>query len=71
MNIFNDDRRKVICINNSDDTYGVSGTGHLLTIGEKYTVTDVDVHSWHTRVDLEEFPGIKFNSVLFEECSEE
>ena len=42
----------------------------LLTVGEKYTVIDVEVHSWHTLVTLLEFPNEQFNSVLFEEVGE-
>lgn len=36
-----------------------------LTLGETYTVEITDVHSWHTDVFLEEFPGIPFNHVMF------
>ena len=67
MDIFNNKKRKVKCVDNSNDTWGLKGTGHLLTIGKEYTVTDIEVHSWHTRVILEEFPNTEFNSVLFEE----
>ena len=37
----------------------------VLTEGETYTVKQVKVHSWHTKVVLEEFPDLKFNSVSF------
>ena len=68
MDIFNIGVREVICINNDDsECWGFKGTGHLLTIGQKYTLVDVEVHSWHTIVELKEFPGVQFNSVLFEE----
>lgn len=36
-----------------------------LTIGKKYTVKKLEVHSWHTKVILSEFPDKKFNSVSF------
>ncbi len=39
---------------------------HLL-IGEVYTVESTQVHSWHTDVYLLEIPGVKFNSVFFED----
>lgn len=68
MNIFNNETRKIICINNDDSgAWGFSGTGHLLTVGIEYTLVNVEVHGWHTRVELEEFPNVQFNSILFEE----
>ena len=66
MNIFNSSVREVICIRNNDsECFGFKGTGHLLTVGQIYTLTDVEAHSWHIRVTLAEFPGVQFNSVLF------
>ena len=71
MDIFNNDKRKIICINNDDsNAWGFKGHGHLLTVGKEYTLIDVEVHGWHTRVTLEEFPGIQFNSILFDEIEE-
>lgn len=37
-----------------------------LTLGETYTVSDVDVRSWHTKLSFVECPGKRFNSVNFE-----
>ena len=37
----------------------------LLQIGGKYTVEDVDVHDWHTKIKLKGING-QFNSVCFE-----
>lgn len=37
----------------------------FLEVGEVYTVEHVDIHSWHSDVYLKEFPGEKFNTVLF------
>ena len=72
MDIFNNDVRKVVCVNNDDsDCLGIKGDGHLLIVGEEYTVIGVDVHSWHTGITLLEFPGVEFNSVLFEEIEED
>lgn len=34
-----------------------------LEIGKEYTVEYTDVHSYHTRVKLQEIPRILFNSV--------
>lgn len=68
MDIFNNDTREIVCVRNDDsECWGFRGTGHLLTVGAKYTVIDLDVHGWHTTVELLEFPGERFNSVLFEE----
>jgi len=39
----------------------------LLKENEIYTVSDVEVHSWHTNIILDEFPDKQFNSVCFEE----
>jgi hypothetical protein len=38
----------------------------VLKINEIYTIKEVEVHSWHTKIYLEEAPG-KFNSVHFRE----
>lgn len=39
----------------------------LLEEGKEYTLLSRDVHSWHTKIELEEFPGLRFNSVCFNE----
>jgi hypothetical protein len=39
----------------------------LLVEGQYYEVEKVDVHSWHTKVILKDFPNKRFNSVSFEE----
>lgn len=39
----------------------------LLKLGETYTIEKTEVHSWHTKVFLKEFPGVEFNSAWFEE----
>lgn len=72
LNIFNSKERTIKCISNDDSNcWGFSGTGHMLTVGDYYTLTKLDVHGWHTRVRLSEFPGVWFNSVLFEEDRED
>lgn len=38
----------------------------LLEPGKIYTIADVEVHSYHTKIYLVDFPGLKFNSVHFE-----
>lgn len=68
MDIFNNTERQVVCIDNDvQSTFPGFENESLLTVGEKYTVIDVEVHSWHTLVTLREFPDKQFNSVLFEE----
>lgn len=37
----------------------------LLTIGTLYDVSKIEVHSWHTKIELVGFPGKKFNTVGF------
>ena len=42
---------------------GNSKTDELL-IGNEYTVSGIDVHTWHTKIQLKEVKGA-FNSVCF------
>lgn len=56
----------------ADDFQVNQGTGNddprgVLTEGEIYTVLKTEVHSWHTKVRLVEFPEQKFNSASFED----
>lgn len=68
MDIFNNVKRQVVCVdNNVQSTFPGFENEGMLTVGEKYTAIDVEVHSWHTLVTLREFPGKQFNSVLFDE----
>lgn len=39
----------------------------VLTMGNVYTIKRTEVHTWHTKIELEEFPGMLFNSVCFRE----
>lgn len=71
MDIFNNAERQVVCVENDiDSTFPGFEDNTLLTVGQKYTVIDVEVHSWHTLVTLREFPNKRFNSVLFAEIDE-
>ena len=36
-----------------------------LVVGKTYTVLRVDVHSWHTKIILVEYPASSFNSTVF------
>lgn len=38
-----------------------------LVVGKIYTVRRTEVHSWSSDVYLEEFPGVSFNTCLFDE----
>jgi hypothetical protein len=38
---------------------------NLLKIGNFYRVSNIEVHSWHTKFELENYPDRKFNSVHF------
>lgn len=58
--------RAVKCIDKYD-TSPYSCDYELLEIGKEYTVTNVDVYGWCTMITLKEFPGKRFNSVLFTE----
>lgn len=71
MDIFDDMPRKIKCIDNYDNTWGISGTGHLLEVGKEYSLDFLVVHDWYTEVYLEEFDGMAFNSVLFGEVENE
>lgn len=47
---------------------GNDSAAEYLEIGKVYILArDPEVHSWHTKLYLEEVPGKKFNSVQFEE----
>lgn len=71
LDIYNNQTRKIVCVSNNDiGWWSCRDNAHLLTVGETYTLTDIDVHDWHSLVTLKEFPGYEFNSVLFEEVKE-
>lgn len=68
FDIWNNSRRKVLCIRNEEDGMVVSSiNNYLLEVGKEYTVVDTEVNSWYTLVWLEEFPDVAFNSVMFNE----
>lgn len=50
--------------NNGYPADGESAAEHL-TEGAEYTVKICAIHDWKTRVELEEVPGVQFNSVMF------
>ena len=61
---------KVKFVGASDEQVGWGSNDdprEYLQLGGIYTIKEKDVHSWHTKVTLEEFPDYRFNSVHFEE----
>ena len=71
FDIFNSKCRPVKCVENELCSMSVNHeNAGMLTVGQIYNVTDVEVHSWHTLISLKEFPGYQFNSVQFEEVEE-
>jgi len=46
---------------NNDDPRGI------LKEGTEYEVADKEVHTWHTKYILAEFPYLRFNSTCFKE----
>lgn len=40
-------------------------TEGCLEVGKAYEVSEIEVHSFHTKIHLKDFPGKKFNSVVF------
>lgn len=68
MNIRDCSERKIICTSNEDNNFfGCDKNSPLLEVGKTYTVIGITIHSWHSEVELKEFPNVVFNSVCFEE----
>ena len=57
---------KGFCGYDSDREYA----DKFLSVEEMYTVNRTDVGGWRTNVELKEFPGKMFNSVMFWEVKE-
>ena len=71
MNIKNHSERKVVCVKNEDNQFfSCDKNSPLLEVGKTYNVVNVDVRSWHTQIELKEFPSVVFNSVCFDEVQE-
>ena len=64
---------RVKCISiDGDQSYGGCDLASLyLSTGCIYTIEKVEIHSWHTKIHLQEYPKRVFNSVLFEFEAEE
>jgi hypothetical protein len=44
---------------------GNDNPNQILEIGSKYQISNVEVHTWHTKISLVGYKG-KFNSVSFD-----
>lgn len=72
MNIYALKDHKVICKTLSAGYESDQETAKkYLEIGKIYTIKSTTVHSWNTDVYLQEFPNVKFNSVFFEDSTEQ
>jgi len=70
LDISNDKPRKIACRSKNDEGMMASSENHyMLEIGKIYNLQLLEVHSWYTLVYLEEFPGISFNSVVFNDLA--
>ena len=73
MNINCGKGHKVVYTGCDEDMINFGGNDdprHVLVEGEKYVVERTEVHSWHTKVYLEDFKNLRFNSVCFEDAEE-
>jgi len=72
MNIYALEGHKVKChtFNAGYDYHKEIAKEHL-EIGKEYTIDKTIVDSYHTDVWLKEFPNVKFNSVFFEDVTEQ
>lgn len=41
-----------------------------MDVGDVFTVKDIDIGNWISHVEFEELPGIRFNTVMFEEVED-
>lgn len=70
FNIYDPRMRHIVCIYKQDHNWSLNGNAsNYLQVGEVYHVLEVEVHSFHTRVRLQEFPALQFNSMNFSEIS--
>ena len=63
----------VIYIGASDEQVQWGGNDDprgILIEGKHYEIERKEMHSWHTKIILREFPGKKFNSECFETVSD-
>ena len=72
MNIYALKGHKVKCAGlESPYHYQTERAQKYLEIGKEYTIEKTEVHSSSTDVELQEFPGVEFNSTLFEDVTKQ
>jgi len=76
MNIYAEKGTKVIFVETNVSQAQINYGGHtdprnILEVGKIYTIQKTDVRSSHTKVYLEEFKDIHFNSVWFRDITTE
>ena len=68
MNIYAEEGTKVKYIGASDSQVRWGSNDdprNCLIEGQLYTIDHTEVHSYHTKIYLKEFPDLKFNSCSF------
>ena len=70
MDIYSPDGTKVVFAARGGRDSEIELAKRWLTLGETYTVEHTEVGQSTTRVYLYEFPGIGFNSVMFDKVKE-
>ena len=72
MDIYANPGTKVMFIEDRPTKAQIQWGGHtdpsILELGRIYTIERTDVRSSHTKVYLQEFPDVHFNSVWFKEA---
>ena len=72
MNIYAKNGHRVRCTKISNGVqYDTEIAKRHLLLNEEYTVEETHVYNWLTHVFLQEFPGIAFNSVFFDDVEEQ
>ncbi len=67
MNIYAEKGVRVVFANSTAGYLGDQETAaKYMKVGEAYTVERTHVAGFHTNVELQEFPGVFFNSVMFD-----
>ena len=64
---------RVVCVTASKEHHlfaNSSGDLNAIEVGGEYTVSDLDVHKWHTKIYFEELEG-SFNSTMFNPAPKE
>lgn len=70
MNIYCKKGARVRFIGRNGYDHQLEAAMKLLTVDAVYTVNSVNAGDWSSGVFLDEFPGISFNTVMFEDAKE-